>query len=312
MARILRSYLNPMMYTEVGFTQDSHYASKHIDDHQFADTIRAWEQQMCFGSVWAPNDVIRHQFISGIGPINIKLVDADDISIVYDTEAFQQKQQNADIPGEYIYENDYDISGAELEKRYRFLLTFGSPVQKTFKSEPFILSENIENTLYLQYSHYKFRGDVIFETGIVFYKRIRGSLKYNDPNSKDTFWEDQELNQEILDSKPYDTWDLYLSDEYGIPPYFIKRLNWILGCSELLIDGRYYAKADGSKLEKSEQENYPMTGYKITMRERLNRSGQVTVTEGNPNERLAVVISVDSKGFGTDTAGLQTQITDVE
>src|SRR5262245_60217665 len=136
MARILISYLNPMMCTEVGFTADSHYASKHIDDYQFADTIRAWEQQMCFGSIWEPDDVIRHQFISGVGPVNIKLVDADDISIVYDTKAFDQKQQNADIPGEYIYENDYDISGAEKEKRYRFLYTFGSPVQKTFQSEP--------------------------------------------------------------------------------------------------------------------------------------------------------------------------------
>lgn len=312
MASIKVPYLNPLMYTEVGFTQDDHYASKHIDDHQFSDTIRPWEQPVCYNAIWGVDDVVRHQVISGVGPVNIKLVKADDITFIYQTDTFLQKQQNVDIPGEYIYESDFDISSATPDMRYRFLLTFGSPVQKTFVSEPFIISENIENTLYLQYSHYRFRGDVIFETGIVFYKRVRGGLVYNDASSKDTYWEDQELNMENLDSKPFDIWELFLSDEFGVPPHFIKRMNWILGCSELSIDGRYYSKAEGSKLEKSEVENYPMKGWKINMRERFQRSGTTTLTAGNPNERLAVVISVDSKGFGNDTGGLQTQITDIE
>jgi hypothetical protein len=309
MATIKIPYLNPVMYTELDFVNPDLFASKHIDDFQFIDTIAPWQQNTKFKRIWGNGDSVRQQLTSGIGPVQIQLIDEDGDAV--DTQNFEQLQQNVNDPAEYIYQHDYDLSDFD-PGCYRFKLLFGSPVEKTFISEPFIISENIENTLLLEYTHYKFRGDVIFETGFTPYIRLCGYLKYKQPLSKDTLYEDQVLDETLLKSDPYDIWDLYLTGPAGMPDYLVKKINWMLGCSTFKIDGRQYTKNDGAKLQESAVDDYPMRGWVIELRDTINRASKIVTTDVNPNAKMAVVISIDSKGFGMDTGGNQSEVNDVE
>lgn len=310
MATIKIPFLNPMMYTEQDFANPGLFTSKHIDDFQFRDTILPWEQPSLFKRIWGPDDEVRQQVTSGIGPVQIELVDLSTGDTI-DTQTFNQKQQNVNNPAEYIYEHDYALNGKPAGC-YRFKLSFGSPVQKIFLSDCFIISENIENTLVLEYTHYKFKGDIIFETGFTPYLRLAATLKYKQPLSKDILYEDQILDESLLKSDPYDLYTLYMSDPAGIPDYLVKKLNWLFSCSTVLIDGRQYTKSDGAKFEEASEDDYPMRGWTLELRETLNRSSRITTTEGNPNAQMAVVITVDSKGFGMDTGGNQSELQDVE
>jgi len=311
MAKIYIPYLNPLSYTDEAFVSDQLYASKHFDDVPYIDTIKPWQQKVDFVRVWWYKDVIRQQLISGISPVVIELVNGDNTSVVYATQNFQPKLQNKLVAGEFINEHDWDLNGA-TPGYYRFRLKFGTPVQKSLISEKFIVSENIENTLLLQYGHHENRGDIIFETGFEPNVRINGSLRLKEILSVDTTYVDQRLNAEMIKSDPYCTWDLVLNDEWGIPEPLAIKLNWIIGCSKLMIDGKLYTKSDGAKMESSVIERYPLRSYKIEVRDKLNRSSKVLVTEGDPNMKIMIAATSDSKGFGMDTGGNQSQIISLE
>jgi hypothetical protein len=310
MAITIVPYINPIEFYEKGFTPQAQYNSKHINDYKFADTIYAWQQPTTFRQIWQLNDSIRLQFRSETGPITWKLYDLNGVQI--DTDNFDQVLENADNPGEFIYQADIDLSGYSAGCYY-FEVELGSPVEKTLVSETLEFSNLFENSVLLQYSHSSFREDVIFETDIVFTIRLNARLFYKAPASKDVIYEDQVLNETIVDSKSYDLWELQLSDERGIPDWLIRKLNGILGCDDLVIDGRNFTKSEGAKLEETNIDDYPMRGWKIELREQLNRRARYFSTTGSADQGYAVVVNTDSKGFTDDeTGGSEFQILDIQ
>ncbi len=105
--------------------------------------------------------------------------------------------------------------------------------------------------------NYRYYNDIIFETGFPPSLRVLGKIKYKSPASRDTIYEDQVLNQSILNSVPFRIWELTIGGSSGIPDYLIDKVNRILGCSNLLIDGRLFTKSEGAKLEERALEDYP-------------------------------------------------------
>lgn len=301
-------YINPIEIYKKEFTPQAQYNSKHINDVPFEQQLYPWQQKTSFAQKWQLNDSIRIQFRSELGPISWKLFGA--AGNLVDDGLFTQVLQNTDNPLEFIYQADIDLSPYD-EGCYYFEFDLGGVL--TLISERLEFSNIIENSLLLLYSNSSFRDEVVFETGIDFTIRITGRLKYKAPGSKDVVYEDQVLNETIVDSKIFDLWELQLSDERGIPDWMIRKLNGILSCDTLVIDGRLFAKSDGAKLEESAQENYPMRGWKIELREQLNRRAKYFSTEGSTNQGYSVVVNTDSKGFiEEETGGSEFQIKDVQ
>lgn len=308
--------INPVEFYDEAFTADPQFNSKHINDYKFADMIYPWQQATIFKQIWQLDNSIRLQFRSDTGPHAWKLYTCEGALI--DTDNFDQVLENADNPGEFIYQADIDLTpytaGNYLLKIEIGVGTGpGGAPQKILVSEPLIFSDTFENSLLLQYKNSSFFNEVIFETGFIPEIRLNGRLFYKSPASKDTVYEDQELNETIVESKSYDLYELQLSDELGIPDWMIRKLNMILGCDELIIDGRYFTKSEGSKLEQTEQEGYPMRGWKIELREQLNRRAKFYSSTGSTDQQLSVVLNTDSKGFvEEETGGSEFQLIDIQ
>lgn len=306
--RVIYPAINPLQFYKQVPDTDSRYNSRLFDNWYFSDTILPWEQQVDWHQPWQRSDNLHLQLHSNYGPINLKLY--TEAGALVDTIQFSQIMVNFNDPEMYIYEVDVDMSGYD-EGCYYFTITFGNPVALTFQSEKIILSDSLESTLLLEYSHPSFREDMIFETDIQPKMRIPAILKFKGPASKNTVYEDQPLNLTVIRSLNYRVFTLDIGAGKGVPDYMADKIDRILGCRTLLIDGVAYTKIDGS-IEPAAVEDYPLRGWRIDVRPSVNRASAHYENEEPQGRTVAVMINVDSKGFGTDTGGSETVITDVE
>jgi hypothetical protein len=313
MARTYTPYLLPVTWYNVEPTEVTQYISRHMDDYLLAERNNRW-QHGGYRQPWITSDVIVNQFINNQGAVNIKVIDCKQ-NLLFATP-MQQKQQNQYEPEYFIYESSQALN-ALPDGIYYLLAEIGSGPNTRLISEPIEVSGQSENTLLLQYKHRKYRGGVVFETGIEFSLRVHGFLRLQPPASKDTLYEDQVLDMVMVQSKPYRIWELVMfGPEGGLPDWMIDKLNWVLGCSDLRIDGKYYTKQEGAKIEEGETlQNGLLKSYRIEMREAINRNSKVFSGTENTNEALHILLNVSSKGFGDTTTGDSSnifQVTDVE
>jgi hypothetical protein len=313
MGRIYTPYLLPVTFYDVEPDEVTQYISRHMDDYLLAERNTRW-QNGGYRQPWLMSDVIVNQFTNNLGAVTIKVIDCHQ-NLQFAT-AMQQKQQNTYEPEYFIYESSQALNSLN-DDIYYLLAEVGTGPNKRLISEPIEVSETHENTLLLEYKHRKYRGGVVFETGIEFSLRVHGFLQLKPPASKDTLYEDQVLDMTMVDSKPYRIWELIMfGPDGGIPDWMIDKLNWVLGCSDLRIDGKYYTKQEGAKIEEGDNiQNGLLKSYRIELREQINRNSKVFSGTENTNEQLNILLNVSSKGFADTTTGDSSnifQVIDVE
>lgn len=304
MNTLLFSNYNPVQFYKEVPDENAQYNSRHMDDWYFSDTILPWQERLNFCQPWQRNDLIQMQLQCNYGPVNLQLFNSDGLLI--DTVAFQQIMANENDPTLFIYELALSMAVYPVGCYY-FKMTFGSPVVLTLKSETFILSEKHENSLLLNYSHYRMYGDLVFESGFTSSLRIPATLRFKGPASVDTIYKDQVLNAQLVRSVPFRVWILAIGGSEGIPDIMADKIFGILGCSNLQVDGKYYTKNEGATMEPNEQDNYPMRGWNIELVPKLNRTQRVYENEISQDALVAVLINSDSKGFGLGSGQIVVQ-----
>jgi hypothetical protein len=302
--RIRFPFLNPVPLYDMSPAVVPQYNSRHIDAHPYFETIESWQAARPFQMPWQVNDSIRLQFMSDYGPIKLRLVDGYERTVVI--QAAVQRLRSAFEPDFYVYEADISLAGI-AEGVYFLLLEAGddgsgAPVER-FISEPLKILANQKNTLYLEYKHYRFKGTCIFETGFAPALRIPGRLVLKSPSAKDTFFEDEELSQRLVDGKPYEVWELQVGGPSGIPDGMAKRLNRMLTCSDTRLDGIRYTKAGQQDLQPSAERGYPMRSWAIDLRDTENKDHAEYSNNAYNAGPGSMIISVDRKGFGTSSSG---------
>lgn len=298
---LIFSLLNPVKFhPEDGADAVSNYLTKYFDRTAYEATLDPHQEPMGYLQPWQTSDTIRLQCISSYGPLTLSLIDSD--GRVWLTSNFTQTAAGP-YADTFIYEISISLTTIP-EGIYSLKLVAGSPVQITLLSEPFCLKEIQPLSVLLEYANYEFKEDMIFETGFAPSKRVKGKIRYKSPASRDTLFEDQTSNQTLLDSKTYRVWELIVGDSYGVADYEIDTISRILGCSSVKIDGRAFTKADGAKWEEAAQEDYPLRGWTIGLRESVNRNSNIYETDGIVNQ-LNYVVAVDTKGWGFDSGSEQ-------
>lgn len=157
-----------------------------------------------------------------------------------------------------------------------------------FLSEPFeVIEAGYENpeTLLIEYSHDGNDFDVAFwPTGALgvqkfFQLRVEGGVSSDNvtPASKDVFYVDQVHDVVMLDSKPYNVFKFTFGNGRGIPNWMADKINRILSCSYVEIDGTQFLKNDGSKLEATREKGYPLAGWHIEL---VPATQRYSITEG--------------------------------
>jgi hypothetical protein len=141
---------------------------------------------------------------------------------------------------------------------------------------------------------------------------LKAPISFSLPASITEDFEDQTLDESLLSSIPYRTFELIVGDAKGVPPYVIDIVNRVFTCSDVSIDGRKFVKPKESKWDVNELDGYPAKGWKTELREGSNKPSRIYNNNVPQNSKVAIVINSDSKGFGTDTGGTNSEILDVQ
>jgi len=232
------------------------------------------------------------------------MYDAD--GLLVHTQAFETLQQDELRPTYYIRQISVPLSGFDPGK-YFFTrdtgggLTYSEPFEILEVPPPdSIFLEDENPTLYIQYTHYESVQGIKFFAPFAPAIRVPAIIRYKNPGAKDNVYEDQLLNMTLINSVPFRVWEFILGGVYGVPPYLIDRVARIFGCSDLSIDGRLYTKNEGAGFEGAPMDLYPMQGWTIELREKLNRDSIINEDENIIEGIAAAALLIDNKGFGLD------------
>lgn len=309
-----------ILYESLSFTswQIPQYQSRHMEDYWLEERLNKWQSlpgdRWC--QPWRNDDIISLQVQNNIGQIEIDIINCQ--KTVLTSFLMTQKQQDQYEPDYFIYESNTALD--TLPEGYAWmLLKIGvSPVRITLISEPLLILADQPGTLLIEYSHYKFYENLIFEGGFTSSIRTKGLIRKKPTAFKDTVYEDQDLDMVMIHSKPYRVWELLIGagDDGGVPDWFEDKIGRILGCSNLRIDGRYYTKNEGAKMEEiDERFNGALYTYKIELRERINRHSHYWDSDASSNEELVITLNSTSKGFADTSLDASSSVvvfTDVE
>jgi hypothetical protein len=276
MPKFVISQLNPVNFVNQDKVNLEKYYSMHMDD--FMNIIRRNEYQQSaspFLQIWSENDTLNLQVITDAGTPQIQILNSCGRSLY--SVPMIQKLQNTEEPSYYLYESSFNLNLVSWESSnqqiFYIRLTAGT---LTLISEPMVMTDDLSKTLLIEYKHRSFYNNMVFEQGFYAAIRIKAILAFKQAAAKDTFYEDQVLDMVMLKSKPYRIFELTVGVQDAIPDFMIDKLNRIFGCSDILIDGKYYAKNDGAKWEEKADVSYhALKVYSIELRESTNKENKI-------------------------------------
>lgn len=293
--------LNPQDFSPLTPTVFPQYGSKDLGDYPFHERIKQWQEDVYYKQKVQQSDTFFYQFESNFSPIQIDLYNTEFRDPIV-TIVLAQVATNPKMPGFYIYEGAISFAGLP-DGCYYTKLSPGSNPADIQISEPIDLKVVQPDTVYYEYKHSRFHGDVIFETGIQFSFRVEGCRGKLYPVSDDTFYRDQKLNPVQLSSKPYGSFDLSHGGSFGIPDWVVRKINWIWSCDSVMINGKSFAKDTGSNnsfagIQINEEDDYPLYGLTMQVAEGINRSSKVIAPSVDTNKRLMVAYQIDGTLYG--------------
>lgn len=297
-------YLNPVKFHKLDNVQIPNYVSRFMDDWAFRRTIQPWEQKLCFYQPWLQSDIINVQYTSNVAPIIFRLY--NELGQLVLTQSMNTIAQDELQPLFFIREiainlASYDPGLYFFTRDVAGNITYSEPFEIREAPDASVIHlEDQDPTLYLVYSHYEPTGGIKFFTGFQGTLRVPAILKYKNPGSKDNIYEDQLLNETLINSVPFRLWEFILGGNRGVPPWFIDRVARIFSLSDVSIDGRLYTKNEGANFEPAILDFYPMRGWSIDLREKLNRDSVITNDDTIIEGIAAAALLIDNKGFGID------------
>lgn len=303
--------LNPVEFYEVDKELLPQYMSRHMDDVNFADQLTDYDTHVKYFQKWTTYDAIPFQYQSNFASIQMQIVDCN-LNVIL-TQVATQVRANKFKEGYFVYQNTVSLANVP-QGIYFLLMTLGGGSKKMI-SEPFIVNNDVKETMLFEYSNSRHHGDVI-PTGIQFAFRVEARFDDYRPGVSKTMYQDQRLNPTMLNAIPFNTWQLIIGKDYGVPDWVARRMNWILSCDNVRIDGKPYAPTDDAELEPLDIDPvYPMRPLSIRVQEGYNRSSKIIGVEVDTTKKLLVGIAVDNTIFGdlSSQAGNNIiNITDIE
>lgn len=296
----------PIKFVKLNPVQIPQYVTKWMDEWQFQLTILDFQEPKVFIQRWGVDDSIRIQVISNYGPLTLALYNCSG-NFIY-SSLFETRQQDQFRPGYYIRQVELDLATFDTGQYY---LQIETPGFDPYISELFEITEDITNTLYLEYSHPDLHEGIYFNSPFLPTCRIPGILPYEKPGSHRTTYEDQNANETLLKSVSYEIDTLTVGDAHGIPPYMIDKIDRMLGCPSLKFDGRLYTRPTQSEWDKNTLDLYPMAGWSIELRPKMNRSTLTYEDDVVITGTVVAAAVIDSKGFGLDPGGNYIEVYDV-
>lgn len=293
--------LCPIKFVRQGYSLPAPYNTKYFEDWTYGDTIRNFEQEVGHLQPWQNNDIIELALLSNYSPFSIILQNCKGVTV--DTFTMDREVSSTDISGLLFYRASIALDGYP-QGVYRLVMDAGGGFE-TFVSEWFQVKELHENSFLLQYKHSKNDYDAVFENGLEFRLRCMGGLSGYTPKTDRVVFIDQTRSAVQVDAKNYATERLYFNDEYGIPNWFIERINAVFMCDTVLVDGAQYVANENAQVEATREENRPLVGWSLEVRRAKSTQSKrfVKAAEGAGEPTTTLVYNIESRGFGSATSG---------
>lgn len=186
-----------------------------------------------------------------------------------------------------------------------FYLEFNSAQQ----SNTIQVKHNHEDTILLKYRNSYNKFGIIFDTDIVFYTRVEGTIRNYEPKSNDEIYNDQVMNASKLFSIPYNIFTLFIGGDLGIPDYMIDLVNRIFSCDMIKIDDYWFEKVEGAEWSVERIDDYPFSVISINIMPAINNiAEQIRIDEGEdlePSETM--IIQRYSNNYQDATGSIEIQ-----
>lgn len=136
---------------------------------------------------------------------------------------------------------------------------------------PFRVADNLPDTVLFEVSNDEDEYNTIFGSDRVFHFRTEGVWLPSDVSfqSDDEVFRDQDATLYQLNAIPYETRILTIGGgvgSIGVPNWVARKVNKLLSCSSVIIDGTQYTRSEGTGIERTDIADYwPMYLYKATL-----------------------------------------------
>lgn len=181
---------------------------------------------------------------------------------------------------------------------------------RQYISEPLEIKEVHVGTLRFEYANSDNSFSMIFNAEVdpwVGILRLEGDINDFKPSSIDTIYPDEIHNVSMVMSRPFRQFTLSIGegDETrvfeGLPDWVVDKVNRVLSCDQVKIDGKYFCKSEGAQWEKASPDDYQFSGQRITISESQNNF-QLNFDIENPNELMVPIQKILS--YPNNTANI--------
>lgn len=233
----------------------------------------------CYYQKFEQKDTTTIQILSEIEAFSIRLRSFENNSIVGNVAVNALATQLVGQPFK-VYEGKINFTG--LDGYFYLEISWTDGTDKELYSEPFHVAESHEGTMLFDYKNSTNEFSVIFGANTSFQIRVEGTIQNFTPLSTDETYKNQKDNTTMLYSNPSQQWTLFVGDASGIPDWMSDKINRVMSCDTVKIDGANFNKAEGATWEVTRELDYPFSGLQleIVQNDNLFSKSLLVVDEG--------------------------------
>lgn len=290
--------INPFKFVVEELTYEDRYNTTPFDDAFISNQVlETWQEKTKYIQKVQNNDGIYFQFNANYGPLSVELVNCKN-EIVANGVTSLVNSTYFKVPF-FGYECTINISNPLVitEGVYFIKIKAGSPSINVV-SEAIYIKEKHTDTMLFEYTNSSNYFDVIFQNKEQFRLRCEMALLQFKPGSNDVVYEDEPANLLTLSAYPYRVWTLKIGKAIGIPDWMADKINRSLCLDTIKLDGKYYTKNDGAKLEPNGIDEVVTKGWAVELRESKARTTVPIVNDNPLNESIVIMYPADVQLFG--------------
>jgi hypothetical protein len=258
-------------------TFNPQFNKRNFDDDFYYRNIDRWVESRLYYQQFQQSDSIRLQWggtdllSGGIIPYKVSILDCNGKIVKQVAGTFLYPTYPVLFNGDYLWQTSIDLynvpEGRYIVQIKRESNLFGVP-DSCLISEPIEIKTIHRDSKLFNYQNSVNANDIYFETGIQFQFRIDASFTELTTNSKFNVYEDQPMNLELLGGVKYREWTLNFRN---IPLWVCDKLELLFLHDNLKIDGIFYTRIEGSKIEIVNNEGNSLCSAEIKVREKINK-----------------------------------------
>ena len=247
---------------------------KSIDTNFFYDTLTSFDEKLSYCAKYQQSDTIRVQWLGDDSTLAnyqyARLLDVNGVEYPNNTVTVVKESGTYNSMTLYtITMHLYDVPEGKyfLQLRYKNNSAY---VHCLF--EPIHVKQIHPNTVRGDYyNSYNDQSLIYPSSAWIPQIRVEGCITEITPDAKFNNYEDQPLNVEFISGVPFRQFELVLGTGVrGIPEYMADKWNRITLTTDLKIDGKGFARSEGSKIEGKNANGLPLAMYTMKLREAEN------------------------------------------